>query len=433
MHPSPDISAISYRQGEPLARYELWQSALTPGSDSLLAVDFELDQYWLDGAAPLPLTALYCVDKGCLSVAVTDQSLSLDEVGAVEQFRAWVDEHGLACATAGMPLELLPSCIPKPWGQEIWYTGVERRGVCRFAGGDGCTPIPWLQAVLPEAALGLFGQPLLLLKILDPLPQPITGDLYFELHEQKREVYVVTQVDERAWPDGVGYIRFGFDPGQFDGDASHEDFRARYLAAVQAYEHVRRGLDDLPDGEPPSRAQLALEQQLREDMNSFTRLRPLRVGDVVAVPPLLPHALQHGVRTVEFQTPVYERKILSFAQKVLTQDHWDTPSAVDQMMLSQTQERPFELLVQGRDLVVERIVDFPDFEVWRIRLEREAPFTPNAMKAYGILMVVEGEMTLGGHNYQAEQALLLPRHWQGVLTPANPAQPLVLLLALPRI
>ena len=48
-------------------------------------------------------------------------------------------------------------------------------------------------------------------------------------------------------------------------------------------------------------------------------------------------------------------------------------------------------------------------------------------------MVVEGEMTLGGVNYQAEQALLLPRHWQGVLTPANPAQPLVLLLALPRI
>ena len=114
MHPSPDISAISYRQGEPLARYELWQSALTPGSDSLLAVDFELVQYWLDGAAPLPLTALYCVDKGCLNVAVTDQSLSLDEIGAVEQFRAWVDEHGLACATAGMPLELLPSCIPKP-------------------------------------------------------------------------------------------------------------------------------------------------------------------------------------------------------------------------------------------------------------------------------------------------------------------------------
>ena len=125
-------------------------------------------------------------------------------------------QHGLASATAGrVPLELLPSCIPKPWGQEIWYTGVEQRGVCRFAtGGDGCTPIPWLQAVLPEAAAGVVRATAAVVEDTGSgAAAVITGDLYFELHEQKREVYVVTQVDERAWPDGVGYIRFGFDPG----------------------------------------------------------------------------------------------------------------------------------------------------------------------------------------------------------------------------
>lgn len=429
----PKTPAISYRQGEPQAHYDHWQAAVAPARDALLVVEFELDQYWLEGAAPLSLTALYCVNGGGLRVAVTDQPLSVGKVGAVEQFQAWVDEYGLACATVDTPLELLPLYVLKPWGQEIWYTGVEQRGVCRFGSIGNSTPVPWLQAVLPDAAAGPAGLPLLLLKILDPVPQPVTGDLYFELHERKREVYVVTQVDKRAWPDGVGYIRYGFEADQIQRDDSHESFRARYLAAVRAYESVRRELDEQPDGELPGPAQLALERQLREDMNSFTHLHPLRVGDVVVVPRLLPHALQHGVRTVEFQTPVYERKILSFAQKVVTQDHWDTASAVDQMVLSEDAGQSFEVLERGGRRLIERIVDFPDFEVWRIRLEAGSTFAPDAMKDYGVLMIIDGEMALAGLTYEAEQALLLPRHWQGALIPANPAQPLVLLLALPRI
>jgi hypothetical protein len=431
----PDKPAISYRLGEPQAHYDHWQATLAPALEALLVVEFELDPYWQEGAAPLSLTALYCLQDGHLQAAVTDRSLSVGvgKVGAVEQFHAWVDEFGLACATVDAPLELLPRSVSKPWGQEIWYTGAEQRGVCHFASSDGSTPIPWLQAILPGAAAGLAGQPLLLLKILDPVPQPVTGDLYFELHEHKREVYVVTQVDKRAWPDGVGYIRYGFELGQIQRDDNHESFRARYLAAVQAYESVRRSLDELPDGELPDPAQLALERELREDMNSFTHLRPLRAGDVVVVPRLLPHALQHGVRTVEFQTPVYERKILSFAQKVVTQDHWDTASAIDQMVLTEGGGQSFEVLEQGGGLLIERIVDFPDFEVWRIRLEAGSTFAPGAMKDYGVLMVIDGEMALAGRTYEVEQALLLPRHWQGTLIPANPAQPLVLLLALPRI
>jgi hypothetical protein len=429
----PDTPAISYRHGEPQAHYDHWQATLAPARDALLVVAFECDQYWLEGAASLSLTALYCKTGGGLRVAVTDQPLSVGNVAAVEQFHAWVDEYGLACATVDSPLELLPHYVPKPWGREIWYTGVERRGVCRFGAIDSSTPIPWLQAVLPDAAAGLVGLPLLLLKILDPLPQPVTGDLYFELHERKREVYVVTQVDKRAWPDGVGYIRYGFEADQIERDDDHERFRARYLAAVRAYELVRRELDELPDGEPPDPPQLARERQLREDMNSFTHLRPLRVGDVVVVPRLLPHALQHGVRTVEFQTPVYERKILSFAQKVVTQDYWDTASAIDQMVLSEGGDQSFEVVEQGGGRLIERIVDFPDFEVWRIQLEAGSSFAPDAMKDYGVLMVIDGEVALAGHTYEAERALLLPRHWQGTLIPANPAQSLVLLLALPRI
>ena len=37
----------------------------------------------------------------------------------------------------------------------------------------------------------------------------------------------------------------------------------------------------------------------------------LRVGDVVTIPPGTPHSLLRGVTVVEFQTPVFERRILA--------------------------------------------------------------------------------------------------------------------------
>ena len=432
MYHTPHSSAVTRTRGEPLACYRNWRPALAAGAEALLLVDFELQQYWLPGAPPQSLTALYCVSAGRLQVAVTDRALTTGEHSPLAQFDTWTQQYQLVRAAPGEPLELLPTHIAKPWGREIWYTGVEQRGVCDFASPGGRTPIPWLQAVLPEAAAGAAGQPLVLLKILDPASQPVTGDLYFELHETKREVYVVTRVDQSAWPDGVGYIRYGFDPAQVAAAGSEQDFRRAYLAAAEAYEQVRRALDDLPEGEPVNPAQEALERQRRETMNSFTQLRPLRAGDVVVVPPLLPHALQHGVRIVEFQTPVYERKILSFAQQVLTQDHWDTREAMARALLCPPREEAFECLHQESGVLVERIVDFPDFEVRRVRLERGAALELASEADYALVMITGGELALAGGTYGAEQALFLPRGYRVELTPANPAQPLVLLLATPR-
>ena len=73
-------------------------------------------------------------------------------------------------------------------------------------------------------------------------------------------------------------------------------------------------------------------------MESFTRLLDLRVGDVVRVEPYYPHSLQHGVRVVELQTPTYERFIISFAQQVVTQDHWDSEHAIAHMSLDPAPE-----------------------------------------------------------------------------------------------
>ncbi len=432
MNPNPHSSSVTRARAEPRACFRPWRSTLGADAEALLIVDFELRQYWLPDAPSLPLTALYCVSGERLQVAVTDQRLTTGEYSPVAQFDSWARRYQLLRATPGAPLALSPVHIAKPWGEEIWYSAVEQRGVCEFVATGGRTPIPWLQAVLPEETVGAVGQPLVLLKILAPAPQPLTGDLYFELHETKREVYVVTGVDDAAWPDGVGYIRYGFDPEQVACAGSEQEFRDQYLAAVVAYEGVRRTLDELPGGQSASVQQSELERQTRQSMDRFTHLRPLRTGDVVVVPPLLPHALQHGVRTIEFQTPVYERKILSFTQQVLTQEHWDTREAVAQALLHTPPETPFTCLRQERGVRVERIVDFPDFEVMRVRLERGAGHQLPPIADYALVMVIEGELALAGDTYRAQQALLLPRDYRDELIPANPAQPLVLLLALPR-
>lgn len=423
--------ALTYLEGDPLARYARWREQLN-SAEALLLVDFRLDEYWVSSAAKKWLTAIYCFSGDVLRVAVTDVPLTADGLPPVEQYLAWVRRHRMVDAADSEPIELQPGYVAKPWGQEIWYSGVESRCVCNFSKADALTPIPWLQAVLPESAAGNAGTALTLLKILDPTPTAVLGDLYFELHEEKREVYVVTNVDREAWPDGVGYMRYGFDPERVAGFASEAEFRSAYLAAVQAYESVRRALDSLPQGAEPSRELLENEPVLRGVMNNFTGLRPLRVGDVVEVPLRLPHALLHGVRTVEFQTPTYERKILSFAQQVLTQDHWDTAAGVEKMRLLPPEASSFPVIGETAGVAIERIVDFPDFEVRRATLQGGCSWLHEALPSYSILIVIEGLLVLEGVEYRAEQAVLLPRAWQGLLCASQALQSLVFLLAVPR-
>ena len=432
-HSLVESATLRYVEGSPLECFSQWQPERNNGG-SLLLVDFVLEQYWLSGAPTKPLTAIYYRDEnGAVKVSVSDLSLSCTESSPKPQYAAWAVQCQFAQVSPGEPLHLLPTYIPKPWGQEVWLTGVEQRGVCAVAAGGGETPIPWIQAVMPGEMLGNCSAPLILLKILDPLAQPVVGDLYFELHEKKREVYVVTHVDAQAWPDATGYIRFGFAPDRRAFYPDDSSFRAAYLAAVRNYEKVRRELDASEEQGAAYSLELgAQEAQLRQEMDRFTFMKPLRVGDVVKVPLLMPHALQHGVRTIEFQTPVYERKILSFAQKVLTQDHWDTDAAVAQMHLDQPQADQFEVLTCEQGILVERIVDFSDFEVRRVRLTCDYAIRALDIEQYALLMVLEGRLGLAGDVYGPEQGLLLPCGWQGCLSTVEPATALVFLLALPR-
>lgn len=337
---------------------------------------------------------------------------------------------GVPVLALGGPLLLAPVIIPKPWGREIWFTGSEARGQSEVVGDRGKMPLQWLLSIVPEEVFGAAAEPLNLLKILDPLPDPVYGDLYFELHREKSEVYVVTGVYGDSWPDGQGAIRFGLAPGVRQEYTSEREFRAAYLAHVQSYRQVRRHIDSIQDGwraregigpnEPVPAATLRrwhaalapelrlLETQARAAMDRYTQLHPLRAGDVVQVPPGAPHALQHGVRTIEFQTPVYERKILSFAQKVLTQDHWDTEEVVADMLIDPPVASTAVVLAETPGLRYERIATFTDFVVERLSLAPGHEWGMETAGAYALAIVVAGAMDIGGHALGSDAAVLVP-------------------------
>jgi hypothetical protein len=348
------------------------------------------------------------------------------------------------------PMKLDRIHIPKPWGQEIWYTGIEQRGVC----GVQTIPLPWLLDVFGALLTGTNEVTPILLKILDPLPDEIYGDLYFELHNEKREVYVVTHVDNRAWPDSVGKIRYGFSQAKISEYADAQTFKEAYLEAVKAYHQVRKQIDARLDGlrsnhqvgkndivPVATRKQwqkeidphlLKREEVLRKAMNSFSALRDLRPGDVVQVHPHTPHSLQHGVRVIEFQTPHYERYILSFAQKVVTQDHWDTEKALDQVQLEAAGIAEIEITDAGAADLEPIIADFEEFTATRILLKPGMNWTLKA-ETYCLVIGVQGTATIGNDSMQPEDGYYIAAPSQPVSICNNSSVAATFLVARPKI
>lgn len=422
---------------------------LNAGGRGLLALDYRLQRFWESNPGEDRLVAVYEPQPdGSIRFLVQAHSEALlAALQTASLLTELTDKLECDWFATDSVIALQPVHIPKPWGEEIWYTGMEDRGVAGAGHAGRDLPLPWVLSALPDALCHHRERELMLLKILAPRPEEVFGDLYFELHEEKREVYVVTAVDRSAWPDGVGAIRFGFDPDVRQQYPDDDSFRRAFRQAVAEYESVRREVDTLLDeraersGQDLDReAELAdlppalieAEQKRRAAMNHFTALKPLRVGDVVKVPTLTPHSLQHGVRTVEFQTPVYERLIVAFAQKVLTQAHWDTEEAVALMQLDTPPQPPSEVLQEAGGVRVERIVDFPDFEVRRLVVEPGAEVDFPTPDDYALLIVVQGVLALGECGLAAEQAVLIPRGWPPRRFRHSGAEPLILLLGYPR-
>jgi hypothetical protein len=407
--------------------------------EAWLLVSYPLQQFWLDDNPVIQITAFYCLRQESSAVqirwAVTNQSSELlrdvvDDGVSSKSYAEVCTVLKLAYFSTEQALQLQAINIAKPWGQEIWYTGMEERGVALMTAQGLVAPLPWVLSALPKRLCGDQLQSLVLLKILDPLPQAVFGDLYFELHQEKREVYVVTAVDEDAWPNGVGAIRFGFNQQKRESYASDLLFREAFAAAVKAYQTQRIQIDSLVDdlrqrdgfalNAPVTADQMKLwlaqvpeelsiqETVLRQDMERFTDSLPLSVGDVVKVPCLTPHSLQHGVRTVEFQTPVYERLIVSFAQKVLTQSHWDTEKACELMAIETPVQECLRILREDAGIKIELVVEFEDFYVHRVSLQPGADYRIEGIEHYCLVMAVQNNLIIGRSNLAPEQAVLLP-------------------------
>jgi hypothetical protein len=391
---------------------------------------------WLGDGRRIALDALYHFERGGPNQAVRVRALASDtplrelaDAGApAAALEAVARANGLAIVDFGAPLPLAPVAIPKPWGQELWFSGIERRGQSRVVGTTGSTALPLALALGPRH-LGTGPQPVLL-KILDPWPDPVYGDLYLELHDVKQEVYLVTHVAPDAWPRGVGAVRYGIEPVLRARYADDDRLRTDFLFAVRRYEQIRRRIDALfearrsragvaPDAvvepaelrrwhaELPAELQ-ADEAECRQAMARFTALVPLRVGDVLTVPAGVPHSLQHGVRVVEFQTPVYERRIIAFAQKVLTQPHWDSAAAIARMSLETPPAPERVRLRDDADCTAERVAAFEDFGVWRVALAPGASFSLPVTVPYVLCMAVDGGVTIGSLHRREGEACIVP-------------------------
>lgn len=402
-----------------------------------IAFSWHLQEYWRPSDHIISLATIFCTKDNLKECIVSDQvEFLLEEAELIKSYEDFVhlsEKAGLTRLQLDQPLSLQPLHIAKPWGQEIWFTGIEERGVCLIE----TLPLPWLISMAPEALTGLPYEDPILLKILDPQPTPVYGDLYFEMHEEKREVYVVTHLDEMAWPEETGAIRFGFEPSVFSDYSSTSAFLSAYEQAVSTYEKTRRSidsqLDDLREEDgvgvneivSPDRllawrskispALIESELEQRETMENFTHIERLKKGDVIQVPPMTPHALQHGVRVIEFQSPHYERFIISFAQKVMTQDHWDTKEALAKVDLEKLllanplNENPvnnIELVSNKDGCLIEKIVSFDRFEAYRINLEQGATYAGD-YETYVIVIGLTGKLVTGKIEIEPEAAYYL--------------------------
>ncbi|MEM9741657.1 MAG: hypothetical protein AAF918_03135 [Pseudomonadota bacterium] len=288
------------------------------------------------------------------------------------------------------PLRLKPITIPKPWGEEIWYTGSEKRGESRVEGDSGALPLAAFLALDPAAVTA--GLPLVLLKVLVSDPVPGRGELYLEVHREKAEAYLVTALDAGAWPTGQATMRYGI----------RAEVRRRYATD----DALRAALADAASKLEAEPARV----EYRQALDAFFDTLPLTPGSHILSPPGIPHSLPHGVRIVEFQTPTYERLILAASQPVVTQERWDSQTAAQILALhspsraenSASQSEPTELPAGHRQLAA-----FNDFGARQLELGSEPLRLPVGSGA-AVALCTRGVVRLGDITLAEEQAVLIP-------------------------
>ena len=260
------------------------------------------------------------------------------------------------------PAILEPVTVDKPWGREVWYSGVEERGESGVRTESGIEPLSGYLASRGRT------NPVVLLKALEPT----RGNLYLEVHETKSEVYVVDRVDQAP-----GCMLLGACPRRREA-LGDDGFRTALLGAARQAES---GATDLAPVE------------------AFMNRVELRPGDVVPIPPRIPHSLLRGVHVIEFQTPAFERKILAASQPVVTQRGWDSAAAAAIMDLSGSPK----VVRRGRQ--AEQVFEMPGFQVTRLRLGVDATF---AVPPWTVGWLVDGRVRVADCQLPPRSAFLVP-------------------------
>ena len=260
------------------------------------------------------------------------------------------------------PANLEPVTVDKPWGREVWYSGVEERGESGVRTDSGIEPL--------SGYLGARGRtdPVVLLKALEPT----RGDLYLEVHETKSEVYVVDRVEPEP-----GRMLLGTCSARRKA-LGDDGFRGALLEAARQAESGATSL---------------------EPVQAFMNVVELRPGDVVSIPPHVPHSLLQGVHVIEFQTPAFERKILAASQPVVTQHGWDSAAAAAIIDLADTPE----VVPRGRE--AEQVFAMPGFKVTRLRLDAGSSF---AVPAWSVGWIAAGGLQGVGCEFASRSAFLAP-------------------------
>ena len=349
-------------------------------------------------------------------------------------------------------LELQPVEINKPWGKEVWYTGIEQRGVSKIGSPSANIRISTLHKLLGDSFLESSKDSPILLKILAPNNHPTLGNLYYELHTEKEEVYIVSSVND-VWKNKIGKMKYGVSDSKKADFKDELEFKKAFKEAVKAYEKIRFEIEDeltkirhkesnlknheltVVEAYKMLPAQLVeKEQHAKTELESFVGWKNLKVGDVVSVETCVPHSLQHGVEVIEFQTPVYERFIISFDQKVLTQNHWDVESAFEVMKLKTPQTTTLKLIHQDEAYREEEVAVFDDFFVSRLTIKKSFDFHTNGKHAVAFLLEGYTTSNISNNSKQLEAGkayYILPMH-NGVRFENSKNDASIILLARPR-
>jgi len=252
---------------------------------------------------------------------------------------------------------------------------------------------------------------------------------------------VVTEIDKTAWPSGTGIIKAGLHPDKITeyqkihGEKWSDFLLKNFKQAIAEYEMLRRQIDE--STESISTELTAQELSLREKAAAFVGDCSVRVGDIVSFPVFQLHSLQHGIKVIEFQTPHYERLIVMFSQKVLTQKHWDTADALSKILPEIYELPELERLHKSAGILAERFVDFPQFTADRISLDTNHVWNDQLNGQYHLLITISGQATVFPENGQSvimnpEEALFLAVGMGSYRLMNTGDTPLIYLKAMPK-